>query len=272
MKKIFKAISWIPSLFLFGLTAVSVIKADGKWSIGILIVAMLVSPFFKKILHKYGIFCVGKIRAVIIGLLLVCTLPFLGLTQRNPIEISYPVTEKENVDVISAREVTNGIKEKMSKAVTEAKNSFSDEELQIEELEKAELIRVVDGDTLIVKSEGSLYEERVRLIGVNTPESVHPDETKNSESGKAASEYTKDILKGYTNVWLQQDVSETDTYGRKLCYVWIEEPSDTRNIEEVRNKMLNGILLRDKVAEPMAIEPDVSYKEMFDTIYYTEKE
>lgn len=44
-------------------------------------------------------------------------------------------------------------------------------------LEKAELIRVVDGDTLIVKREGSA-EERVRLIGVNTPESVHPDETK----------------------------------------------------------------------------------------------
>lgn len=96
-------------------------------------------------------------------------------------------------------------------------------------------------------------EERVHLIGVNTPESVHPDETKNSESGKAASEYTKELLANHTDVWLQQDVSETDIYGRLLRYVWFEEPSDTRNVEEVKNKMLNGILLRDKIAEPMAI-------------------
>ena len=107
----------------------------------------------------------------------------------------------------------------------------------------------------MVKKEGNT-EERVHLIGVNTPESVHPDETKNSESGKDASEYTKELLANHTDVWLQQDVSETDT----------------RNVEEVKNKMLNGILLRDKIAEPMAIEPDVSYKEMFDTIYYTDLE
>lgn len=136
-------------------------------------------------------------------------------------------------------------------------------------LEKAELIRVVDGDTLIVKREGSA-EERVRLIGVNTPESVHPDETKNSESGKAASEYTKELLANHTDVWLQQDISETDTYGRLLRYVWLEEPSDTRNVEEVKNKMLNGILLRDKIAEPMAIEPDVSYEGIFTVIYDAE--
>lgn len=136
-------------------------------------------------------------------------------------------------------------------------------------LEKAELIRVVDGDTLIVKREGSA-EERVRLIGVNTPESVHPDETKNSESGKAASEYTKELLANHTDVWLQQDVSETDIYGRLLRYVWFEEPSDTRNVEEVKNKMLNGILLRDKIAEPMAIEPDVSYEGIFTVIYDAE--
>lgn len=136
-------------------------------------------------------------------------------------------------------------------------------------LEKAELIRVVDGDTLIVKREGSA-EERVRLIGVNTPESVHPDETKNSESGKAASEYTKELLANHTDVWLQQDISETDTYGRLLRYVWLEEPSDTRNVEEIKNKMLNGILLRDKIAEPMAIEPDVSYEGIFTVIYDAE--
>lgn len=123
----------------------------------------------------------------------------------------------------------------------------------------------------MVKKEGNT-EERVHLIGVNTPESVHPDETKNSESGKDASEYTKELLANHTDVWLQQDVSETDIYGRLLRYVWFEEPSDTRNVEEVKNKMLNGILLRDKIAEPMAIEPDVSYKEMFDTIYYTDLE
>ncbi len=46
---------------------------------------------------------------------------------------------------------------------------------------KYKVIRVVDGDTIIVDYNGK--EERVRLIGIDTPESVHPDATRNVEEG-----------------------------------------------------------------------------------------
>ena len=56
------------------------------------------------------------------------------------------------------------------------------------------VIRVVDGDTIVVDYEGKY--EKVRLLCVNTPESVHPDKKQNMPMGKAASDYTKKRLKG----------------------------------------------------------------------------
>ena len=56
------------------------------------------------------------------------------------------------------------------------------------------IIRVVDGDTIVVDYKGK--HEKVRLLCVNTPESVHPDEKQNIPMGKVASDYTKKRLKG----------------------------------------------------------------------------
>ena len=76
--------------------------------------------------------------------------------------------------------------------------------------------RVVDGDTLEVLWRGNL--EKVRLIGVDTAESAHPDEQKNTEFGRLAAAYTKEALEGKT-VELEFDVQQRDQYGRLLCYV-----------------------------------------------------
>ncbi len=119
---------------------------------------------------------------------------------------------------------------------------------------KVDLIRVVDGDTIIV-----FYNEEeryVRLIGVDTPESVNPDELKNNEFGKMASDYTKEILSGYNEVYLQFDVSETDQYGRLLCYVWL---FDSDNLTD----MLNYQLVADGYAFHKEYEPDTYYAESF---------
>ena len=75
-------------------------------------------------------------------------------------------------------------------------------------LEQASVIRVVDGDTFVASVNGT--EEKIRLIGVDTPESVHPDKSKNTEQGKAASEYTKSMLQPGTKVWLEADVEDED--------------------------------------------------------------
>lgn len=111
--------------------------------------------------------------------------------------------------------------------------------------------RVVDGDTIIVNFDGK--EERVRLIGIDTPESVHPDSSKNVEEGEIASNFTKEALEG-KEVILEFDVQERDQYGRLLAYVWL---GDT---------MFNKILLEEGYAQVSTYPPNVRYVEDFTAI------
>ncbi len=90
--------------------------------------------------------------------------------------------------------------------------------------------RVVDGDTLVV--EAGSKEDRVRLICVDTPESVHPDPRKNSPLGKQAYEYTRGRLEN-RQVRLANDGKDTfDRYGRRLAYVMVDGANF--NVELVR--------------------------------------
>ena len=129
------------------------------------------------------------------------------------------------------------------------------------ELQQATVERVVDGDTIIVDLDG--VEQRVRLIGVDTPESVHPDESRNSEAGDVASDFTKSIVKQGDTVYLQKDVSDTDKYDRLLRYVWLEKPTDATDESEIKTKMLNAILVVEGYAEPKEYEPDTAYADVF---------
>ncbi len=133
-------------------------------------------------------------------------------------------------------------------------------------LDKAEVVRVVDGDTVVVKIDGSDF--KLRLIGVDTPESVASKEyldrtgKENTESGKTASEYTKSLLPEGTIVYLEKDVSDTDRYGRLLRYVWLEIPEDTNDSEEISGKMLNAILVKNGYAEAVAYKPDIKHQDV----------
>ena len=133
-----------------------------------------------------------------------------------------------------------------------------------EELQQATVERVVDGDTIIVDLDG--VEQRVRLIGIDTPESVHPDESRNSEAGDVASDFTKSIVKQGDTVYLQKDVSDTDKYDRLLRYVWLEKPADVNDESEIKSKMLNAILVVEGYAEPKEYEPDTAYADTFERL------
>lgn len=128
-------------------------------------------------------------------------------------------------------------------------------------LESARVVYVIDGDTLVVNRGGG--EEKVRLIGVNTPESSAEDVSRNCEEGRLASSFVKGLVHEGDTVYLQRDVSETDRYGRLLRYVWLEEPGDARSAEEVAAKMLNGILVASGYAEVKRYDPDTSYAGVF---------
>ncbi|MFI5261544.1 MAG: thermonuclease family protein [Candidatus Limnocylindrales bacterium] len=74
---------------------------------------------------------------------------------------------------------------------------------------------VVDGDTIRLTDK-----EYVRLIGIDTPETVKPG-TPVQPYGPQASADAKRLLAGHTTVTLEKDVSDTDYYGRLLRFVWI---------------------------------------------------
>ena len=76
--------------------------------------------------------------------------------------------------------------------------------------------RVVDGDTIVVRGVG-----RVRLIGVDTPETVAPGRPVEF-FGREASAFTKRLLEG-RSVRLEYDRERTDRYGRTLAYVHLAD-------------------------------------------------
>ena len=105
------------------------------------------------------------------------------------------------------------------------------------------VINVVDGDTIDIMYNNK--KERVRLIGIDTPETKHP--TKGVEPyGKEASNFTKDsLLNQYVNI--EFDVSERDRYGRLLAYVYLD------------NVMFNKTLLQQGYAQVSTFPPNIRY-------------
>lgn len=108
--------------------------------------------------------------------------------------------------------------------------------------------RVVDGDTIIVDISGQ--RTRIRMIGIDTPESVAPQDWRNTKEGKEASEFTKSLIEG-KKVYIEFDVEERDKYGRLLAYVYMGE------------EMINEILLEKGYAKLDTVPPNVKYVERF---------
>lgn len=104
--------------------------------------------------------------------------------------------------------------------------------------------RVVDGDTVELSTG-----EKVRYIGINTPEVVDPRKPVQC-FGVEASQANKSLVLGKT-VRLEKDVSETDKYGRRLRYVW------------VRETLVNDYLVRQGYARASSYPPDVKYQAQF---------
>jgi len=78
------------------------------------------------------------------------------------------------------------------------------------------VVRVIDGDTLLLDRD-----ERVRLIGVDAPETVDPRRPV-ERYGKQASEFARRMLTG-RNVRLEYDQTQKDRYGRTLAYVYLDD-------------------------------------------------
>ncbi|MEH7011500.1 thermonuclease family protein [Neobacillus niacini] len=113
----------------------------------------------------------------------------------------------------------------------------------------ATIVRVVDGDTLNIKVNGR--EETVRLLLVDTPETVHPDKPV-QPFGPEASAFAKETLTPGKQVEIEIDVSERDKYGRLLCYLYAD------------GKMFNELLLEKGLARVAYVyAPNTRYVDQF---------
>jgi micrococcal nuclease len=109
----------------------------------------------------------------------------------------------------------------------------------------ARVVRVVDGDTILVSVGGR--QERVRYIGVDTPETVKPN-TPVQCFGKRASAFNHALVEG-REVRLVADAEARDRYGRLLAYVY-REPDDL---------FVNAELVRRGYATTLSIAPNVRF-------------
>ncbi|HET7471908.1 MAG TPA: thermonuclease family protein, partial [Candidatus Limnocylindrales bacterium] len=117
-------------------------------------------------------------------------------------------------------------------------------------VQKAKVVRIVDGDTIVVALGGKNV--KVRYIGMDTPEVVDPN-SPIEPLGPQAAAANKKLVAGKT-VFLEKDVSETDRYGRLLRYVWLQNGSSWT--------LVNLELVRLGLAQALSYPPDVKYDDV----------
>lgn len=113
--------------------------------------------------------------------------------------------------------------------------------------QQVKIERVVDGDTLEIQLNGK--KEKLRLIGVDTPETKKPN-TPVMFYGEEASNFTKKRLDKKT-VELEWDVDRKDQYDRLLAYVWVGD------------ELFNRTLVSEGYARIATFPPNVKYVDLF---------
>lgn len=123
---------------------------------------------------------------------------------------------------------------------------------KLEGFVEARVTQVVDGDTVRL-SDGTT----VRMVGMNTPETSGEPEA----YGEQAKAYAREVLENRI-VYLEQDVSKTDQFGRALNYIWLDRP-ERIDEESIRKSMFNAMALAEGFAQPYTFPPDVRYADLF---------
>jgi micrococcal nuclease len=102
---------------------------------------------------------------------------------------------------------------------------------------------VIDGDTVELTGAGS-----TRLIGVDTPEVYGGVEC----YGRAASSFTKSVLRPGRSIRYRIGLEPRDRYGRALAYVWLADGT-----------FFNGLLVERGFASPLTVPPNDDYADLF---------
>lgn len=103
------------------------------------------------------------------------------------------------------------------------------------------VVRVIDGDTIEIESG-----QKVRYIGIDTPETVDPRNLPQCFGSQAAAK-NRELVEG-KNIYVEKDISETDKYGRLLRYIYVD------------NIFVNDYLVREGFAYASSYPPDIKYQ------------
>jgi len=110
--------------------------------------------------------------------------------------------------------------------------------------------KVVDGDTFWI-DDGSQKGVKIRLIGVDAPESRNSGTKEITYFGREASDYLTRLIGG-KRVRLEYDIGHFDKYKRTLAYVYLEDGT-----------FVNAKMVRDGYANVMTVPPNVKYADTF---------
>ena len=128
--------------------------------------------------------------------------------------------------------------------------------------EPARIMRIINGDTLTILYHGKW--EEIKLIGLDMPETtlndrVYEKALKNSTTpaaiinrGLADRELVKKYLQYGSQIWIEFDTRKRDRFSRLLGYVYLAD-----------GRMLNEIILRAGLSEPLLIPPNLKYQQRF---------
>jgi micrococcal nuclease len=128
--------------------------------------------------------------------------------------------------------------------------------------DRAVVLHVVDGDTLKVEYQGRA--ERIRLIGIDTPESAPNSKARRNARrsrqkikaiirlGQEAKTYVQTLVRPGDSLRLEFDAERLDAYGRLLAYVYLPD-----------GRMLNEVIIRSGYAQPLTIPPNLKYQALF---------
>ena len=114
----------------------------------------------------------------------------------------------------------------------------------------ATMVAVVDGDTIDVTIDGR--RERVRLIGIDTPETKKPN-TAVQCYGPEATSFAASLLPDNAALHLERDIVARDDYGRMLAYVYLADDG----------AFVNLAIVRQGYARPLSIPPNSAHADEF---------
>ena len=211
------------------------IKEDNKSvSLSTILIKLFLLPFFLLFLLLISIWKKNSwsfSKKAVATLLLFLLIGFLGSASDTSNTTSTGSVEgiKDTQEVVQEQ-----------KAQEETLSEESQEKKETQNLIR--VAKVIDGDTIELESG-----ERLRYIGIDTPETFN----KNECFGKESTQKNKELVEG-KRVRLEKDVNNTDKYGRLLRYVYLEDGT-----------FVNKELVKQGYAYAVSYPPDIKYQEEF---------